>query len=217
MAEIKFCGMTRPEDAALAAASGARYVGVVFAGGPRQVTPATAMRILESVPPGVGRAAVFGCELPRDIARTATDLGLAVVQLHADPTADDVSALRTEWPHGEIWAALRMNGTEVPSTAAELFAAADAVVLDARSDGSLGGTGITLPWERLAESVARVRHGARLVVAGGLRAENVGRAIRALAPDVVDVSSGVEAREGIKDPARMRAFLDAVEAAKRDT
>lgn len=214
MTEIKFCGMTRVEDASAAAALGARYVGVIFAGGPRQVSLAAAMQILESLSSGTSRAAVFAGDQPREIERRATSLGLGVVQLHADPRAADVDALRAVWGGGEIWAALRVSGTELPPHAAELFAAADAVVLDARSDGTLGGSGVTLPWERLAEPLSRARRGAKLVLAGGLRAGNVGQAIRCLAPDVVDVSSGVEAAVGIKDPARMRKFQDAVNMAE---
>ncbi|MDE3127877.1 MAG: phosphoribosylanthranilate isomerase [Gemmatimonadota bacterium] len=210
MPEIKFCGMTRPADARMAAELGAAYVGVVFAGGPRRQDDASAAAILAALPAGVTGAGVFGADPAPELARRASALGLGVVQLHGDPSPRDVRALRAGWK-GVIWAALRVRGTELPAMAGELFAVADAVVLDAKVEGALGGTGTTLPWRGLAAALAPVRaRGARLVLAGGLRPENVADAIRALAPDVVDVSSGIESTVGIKDPGRMRAFRDAV-------
>ncbi len=211
MVEIKFCGMTRPDDARAAAAAGARYVGVVFAGGPRSQNASRAAEILSGLPAGVDRVGVFGREPIELIAARARALNLTAIQLHGDPTVEVVDALRREWERA-IWVALRVAGTELPQRAGELFATADAVVLDAKVDGGLGGTGVALSWEALAGPVAGVRSGgrARLVLAGGLRPENVARAVRALRPDVVDVSSGIESHVGIKDPARMHAFRDAV-------
>jgi phosphoribosylanthranilate isomerase len=90
---------------------------------------------------------------------------------------------------------------------------ADALVLDAKVPGQLGGTGVALDWAALANDVSawRAAHpGVRLVLAGGLTPENVQRAIGLLGPDVVDVSSGVESAPGIKDPERLQAFVDAV-------
>jgi phosphoribosylanthranilate isomerase len=88
------------------------------------------------------------------------------------------------------------------------------VVLDAHVEGVLGGTGRTLDWQGVAAATADLRgRGAMLVLAGGLRAQNVGAAIRMLAPDVVDVSSGVEQAPGIKDHQQMHAFADAVREA----
>ena len=91
-----------------------------------------------------------------------------------------------------------------------LFGEADAVLLDARVEGQLGGSGVVVAWERIAVSVGAVRAGGRLVLAGGLTPENVGLALAALEPDVVDVSSGVESAPGIKDHLRMEAFVRSV-------
>jgi phosphoribosylanthranilate isomerase len=111
-----------------------------------------------------------------------------------------------------VWAALRVNGGGVPTNAAELFDTADAIVLDARVDGKLGGTGVALAWDALAPTLAPMRgRRARLVLAGGLSPGNVATAIAAVRPDVVDVSSGVESAVGEKDHGRMRAFRDAVQ------
>jgi phosphoribosylanthranilate isomerase len=208
--EIKFCGMTRAEDARHAANLGARYVGVIFAGGPRGLTPDAARRVLASVPDTVGRVGVFGTLSADEIASRADWLDLDVVQLHGDPDADLIEELRGEWD-GEVWAVQRVEGTTLPDEAQELFDTADGVVLDARVAGKLGGTGVSLPWHALRDSVDAYRgQRARVILAGGLRPENVAAAIEALHPDVVDVSSGVEAGVGVKDHARMRAFRDAV-------
>ncbi len=211
MVEIKFCGMTRAEDAREAAAAGARYVGVVFAGGPRRQDESRAATIFSALPPGVDRVGVFGREPSGVIAARARALGLGAIQLHGDATAEDVASLRRDWERA-IWVVLRVAGTELPVRSGELFATADAVVLDAKVEGALGGTGVALSWEALSGPVAAVRSGGRagLVLAGGLRPENVARAVTALRPDIVDVSSGIESQVGIKDPARMRAFRDAV-------
>lgn len=212
MVEIKFCGMTRPEDAAYAASLGARYVGVIFAESPRQLANDRARAVLAPVPMGISRVGVFGDTKPEQIADRAQALGLDVVQLHGDPKPRTIARVRRRW-RGQVWAVQRIGEAVVPATAIDLFDAADGVVLDARVTGQLGGTGVALPWEELADRIAGFRsHRSRLVLAGGLTPENVARAIDALGPDAVDVSSGVESDVGIKDHARMRAFRDAVHA-----
>jgi phosphoribosylanthranilate isomerase len=199
--------MTRPVDAALAAEIGATYVGVVFADGPRRVTPAQARLILDSAGK-VRRAGVFGTNSPDEIARVSEEARLDVVQLHADPTTEDVRAVRKRF-NGEVWAAIRISGSHIPRDAELLFDAADGVVLDARSEKGLGGTGQALPWNDLALDLARDRGSSAVILAGGLKPDNVASAIRTLAPDVVDVSSGIEISPGVKDPWLMREFYAA--------
>ena len=208
LAKVKFCGMTRPQDAALAAEIGASYVGVVFADGPRRVDPPTGGRILDAAGNGVKRVGGFGTNDPEEVSRAAAAARLDVVQLHADPSSADVKAIRQKF-RGEIWAAIRIAGTHIPGDAELLFDTADAIVLDARSDKRLGGSGQALPWNELAADLARDRGSSAVVLAGGLKPENVAGAIRTLGPDVVDVSSGVESSPGIKDPWLMREFYAA--------
>jgi len=214
MAEVKFCGLTRPQDADEAVRSGATHLGVILASGPRLVDPATAVTIFSEVPRRVLRVGVFGGGSPAEIADRAHDAGIDIIQLHADPNADTVREMRAAFG-GSVWAALRVTGDTLPTTAAALFTVADAVVLDARVDHALGGTGIALPWERLAAPLAALRGRARLVLAGGLTPANVARAVAILHPDIVDVSSGVESSPGIKDHAMMRAFIGAVGSTPR--
>src|SRR5881394_2687426 len=94
LAKVKFCGMTRPQDAALAAEIGANYVGVIFANGARKVTVDQAREILDAAGPSVRHVGVFGTNDPDEIVGVAEELGLHVVQLHADPGSSAVEALR---------------------------------------------------------------------------------------------------------------------------
>jgi phosphoribosylanthranilate isomerase len=208
LAKVKFCGMTRPEDAALAAEIGATYIGVVFADGPRRVSPAQGRKILDAAGAKVKRVGVFGTNEPDEIERASEEAHLDVVQLHADPTSSDVETVRGKF-RGEVWAAIRIAGAHIPAYAELLFDKADAIVLDARTGPRLGGTGHALPWNELAVDLALDRGGCAVVLAGGLTPYNVVSAIRTLAPDVVDVSSGVESAPGIKDPWLMREFYAA--------
>lgn len=208
-AAVKFCGLTRLEDARAAARLGAAYAGVIFAGGPRLVTPARAREILGAAGPQVRHVGVFGAATPDEIARVADEASLDLVQLHADPTPDDVRAVR-ERTGRAVWAVARVAGAELPASLADLFAEADAVLLDARVAGALGGAGVAFDWEAVAGAIGAMRGTTPLVLAGGLTPERVGAAVEALRPAVVDVSSGVEREAGVKDHARMEAFVRAL-------
>ena len=207
--DLKFCGMTREVDVAHAVSLGSAYVGVIFAESPRRLEPAVARAVLA---PGRGRAkaaGVFGPASVETIASVAAEAALDVVQLHGDPSPAMIDQMRLVFG-GEVWAVIRIAGSDLPADAAALIAVADAVVLDAKVPGRLGGTGTAFDWEGVATALDRERDRGRIVLAGGLNPENVSRAVRIVAPDIVDVSSGVESAPGIKDHARMRAFGDAV-------
>jgi phosphoribosylanthranilate isomerase len=211
-ADIKFCGMTRAADVAEAAALGAEYVGVIFAGGPRHQSVETAMRILGDAPPTLKRVGVVSTQTVAEIAELVRVLALHAVQLHADSAPNRIREVRNA-TGVDTWAVLRLSGATLPATFHEVAAVADAIVLDAHAPGGLGGSGLKLPWSRLARALESERGQTKLVLAGGLRPENVGDAIATIEPDVVDVSSGVESAPGIKDHERMRAFRDAVQRA----
>lgn len=207
---IKFCGVTRREDAATAAGLGAAYVGSIFAPGARCVSPEKAAEIW-SAASQLKKVGVFGLASVDEILAAAGRSGLDVIQLHAHLAGGTIEKLRARY-RGEIWAVLRVREACALSITGE-SSAADAILVDSYSESGLGGTGRTFDWEREAEAIHRLRENKPLIVAGGLDAGNVGAAIRALSPDVVDVSSGVESSPGVKDHARMRAFADAVAAA----
>ena len=207
--ELKFCGLTRETDAAFAASLGASYVGVIFAESPRRVEPVNASAVFG---PARGRAkavGVFGPATVETVADIAAEAALDVVQLHGDPSAGIVERIRPFFA-GEVWAVIRIAGAEMPAEALALMTVADAVVLDAKVADRLGGTGTAFDWEGVARTLDRQRIRSRIVLAGGLNPDNVAHAVRIVAPDIVDVSSGVESAPGIKDHARMRAFGDAV-------
>jgi phosphoribosylanthranilate isomerase len=206
--EVKFCGLTRREDVVWAVTLGAEYVGAIFAGGPRMRTVDEAAALFRDVPPEVGRVGVFAADDPARIGAVARAVGLTVVQLHGDPGAADIRAVRAHFD-GEVWGVIRTEGARLPDDADALFEAADAVLLDAKVAGQMGGTGVTLDWAALARTLDERRGGTPVVLAGGLAAANVAEAVRLVAPQVVDVSSGVESAPGIKDHEKMRAFLDA--------
>lgn len=210
--EIKFCGLTRREDAAEAARLGASYAGVIFAGGPRLIGVERAREVLADVSGTMRRVGVFGEQPVEEIRAVATELALDVVQLHRLGGEATIEEVRRGGFSGEIWAVVRIANGVLPDSLEPLLAESDAVLLDPLVEGRLGGTGVPLPWEALARPLADIRRrtAGRVVLAGGLRPGNVAEAIAMLAPDVVDVSSGVESAPGVKDHARMRAFRDAV-------
>lgn len=202
--QIKFCGLTRAVDVAAAESVGATYVGVILAGGLRNRTPEQAAALFQGVT-SARRVGVVGAAAAASTGAARLD----VMQLHGDPDAATVAAARAARVP-EIWAVLRIDGAELPESAAELFQQADAVVLDTRSAGGLGGTGRTFDWQAVAARITGMPRTAKLVLAGGLNPENVVEAIRCLRPDIVDVSSGVEVAPGVKDPILMSRFAEAV-------
>jgi phosphoribosylanthranilate isomerase len=211
--EVKFCGLARRVDAQLGARLGARYLGVVFAGGPRRQTVQGALDVYVGCGPDARRVGVFGHQSVSEIRMIADQVGLDVLQLHGDPDPEFVADVRNATTR-EIWSVIRMETAELPAHAAELFAISDGVLLDAKVEGRFGGTGVALAWDALAESLRTLRGSTRVILAGGLTPTNVARAIAFLGPDVVDVSSGIEEAPGVKSPAAMRNFLRAVRQAQ---
>jgi phosphoribosylanthranilate isomerase len=207
MVEVKICGLTRAVDAELADAAGAAYLGVIFAGGPRERTPLEARATLS------GRRArkvgVFAKQSAAEIGDISSTVGLDVVQVHGASDPERIRELRAATGL-EIWAVVRTPDGVLGEDAEALAEAADALVVDALVKGRLGGTGVAVPWGALGESLDAMESGHRIVLAGGLTPENVTEAISYVSPMVVDVSSGVESAPGIKDHARIRAFVAAV-------
>ena len=205
--------MTRAVDVAEATALGADYVGVIFAGGPRHQSVESAAGVVGAAPPAVKRVGVVSTQTIDEIVDLVRVLGLHAVQLHADPASSRIRDVKAA-TGVEVWPVMRLSGATLPATFRQVAAVADAIVLDARAPNGLGGSGVRLAWSELAVALRAERGQTRLVLAGGLRAENVGDAIASIQPDIVDVSSGIESAPGIKDHERMRAFRDAVKRAE---
>ena len=205
-AEVKICGLTRSIDAEFADAAGASYLGVIFAGGPRERSPADARAVLS------GRRArkvgVFAAQSPSEISEIASVVGLDVVQLHGGADVERIAEVRAATGL-EVWAVVRTSTGLLTDEHERVADAADALVVDALVPGQLGGTGVALPWLELGESLDAMASGHRIVLAGGLTPDNVAEAIDYVSPMVVDVSSGVESSPGIKDQKLVRAFIAA--------
>ncbi|MES2305951.1 MAG: phosphoribosylanthranilate isomerase [Gemmatimonadota bacterium] len=209
--DAKICGLTRPADAELAARQGAWRLGVIFAGGPREVTASQAREIVAAA----GAVPVLGVFADREfeaILDIVAEAGLAGVQLHG--ASDPAVAARFRATGLEVWRVAAVE-TEAGLAAllAERAAAADALLVEPRHPDGLGGKGIALPMS-LAIAARRAAPGARFVLAGGLAPENVAEAIRLVGPDAVDVSSGVESAPGRKDAERLIRFLEMVRDAR---
>lgn len=209
--EAKICGLTRPEDAAFAARHGAWRLGVIFAGGPRLITAARAREIVVAAG-AVPVLGVFGPQPVQTMLETIELSGVAGAQLHGEHPRAVGAALRA---HGfEVWRVVAVTaGTDLARVLAAAAADADALLVEAQSPGGSGGKGIAIPLE-IARSARVAAPPIRFVLAGGLTADSVGAAIRAVGPDVVDVSSGIEESAGVKDHALLARFLENVFAAR---
>lgn len=212
MADIKFCGLTRPEDARAAQAAGAIFGGVILAdGSPRRVQAEDVVRIFEGL--HLRRCGVFVNSDFETIPAAVDAMALEVVQLHGDEAPQLPRRLRAELGI-EVWKALWPRTGEEFVEGLERFAdAVDGVLLDGWSKSARGGTGTPFPWEEIAHFRDRVPDTLRFVVAGGLTPANVAQAMALLDPDAVDVSSGVESSPGKKDPHLIDEFAGAVRSA----
>jgi len=198
---VKVCGLTRAEDALLAAALGADALGFVFwTGSPRCAAVEEVRRIVRQLPPFVATVGVFVNEGPERVLEIASTVPLTAVQFHGDEADDLVAAFP--------WRTLRAVDPDAAGGAARLARLPPhvTVLLDAHDPVKRGGTGRSIDWS----SAARAAVTRPIVLAGGLRPENVGDAVTSVRPWGVDVSSGVEARPGVKDAGRLRDFFESV-------
>jgi phosphoribosylanthranilate isomerase len=201
MTKVKICGITNPEDARLAAGSGADAIGLVFAESPRKVSVEEAWEIGTALPDGVLKVGVFVDEEPAEILRIAAGVGLDYAQLHGDETPEVVAAVREVGL--KVIKALRMR--EVVSLEMLKYFEADLFLLDAYSEKLRGGTGERFDWE-LAKSL---KGRDNILVSGGLTPENVREAVRFFEPYGVDASSSLEDAPGKKNAERVRRFVSA--------
>ena len=202
----KICGLTRAQDAAVAVAAGADYLGVVFAGGPRQATPQAAAEV-RAAASGVTVFGVFGEQAVDEILRISGAARLGGAQLHGTYRPEDASRLRAEGL--QVWRVARLAGFDDLGLLREFAMEADAVLVEPRAAHATGGTGIALDHALAHEARTRLAD-VTMVLAGGLTPETVAAAVTLVRPDIVDVSSGVERLPGIKDPHKIARFLEAV-------
>jgi phosphoribosylanthranilate isomerase len=225
MTWIKICGITNLEDALVAVDAGADALGFVFyEKSPRKVAPRTVAEICRRVPDTIERVGVFVESSPAHVTekkRIVQEAGLTAIQVHQfQPTPsvkslDELVAVGVKvfvaWPadfvsHGQ------MGGFRWRSKAKGKVSA---IFLDSGTRKIPGGTGRTFDWKKAAPVLTALNGDFNFVIAGGLLPDNVAESLQLMHPYGVDVSSGVEARPGKKDPEKVRAFVQAVRAADR--
>ncbi|MEB6592514.1 MULTISPECIES: phosphoribosylanthranilate isomerase [Pseudomonas] len=200
----KICGITRIEDALAAVEAGADAIGFVFyANSPRAVDVRQARAIIAELPPFVSTVGLFvnasRCELNEILEVVPLDL----LQFHGDETPQDCEGYHRPWIK-----ALRVRPGDDLEAACQLYAGARGMLLDTYVPGVPGGTGEAFDWSLVPAHLSKP-----IILAGGLSADNVGQAIAQVRPYAVDVSGGVEQAKGIKDAAKIEAFMRAVKQA----
>jgi len=200
MVRIKVCGITSLDDALAAVDAGADAIGFVFYEGSRRyIPPREAGKITAALPPFVATVGVFVNRTPEEISASVRESGVGVVQLHGDETPETAS--RIPFP---LIKAIRVAGSIDPAEV-ELYPV-QAILFDKRSDDMYGGTGKSFDWSILRG----VNFGKKVILSGGLSAENVEEAVGIVRPYAVDVSSGVEDSPGRKNHLKIRQFIQAV-------
>ena len=223
---VKICANTTVEDAALAAELGADAVGFVFAKSKRRVTPIQVAAITAALPIDVERIGVFDSHNADEIAAVASSAGLSGVQLHGGYDEPLIRQLRRVLaPNVTIVQALHWSVTADGAEAADTLAVElerisqlgliQRVLVDSKLNGATGGTGVSFDWTKARQVFASAQPTLQLILAGGLKPENVAEAIDQLHPWGVDVASGVEAEVGRKDPGRMAQFIRTARSARK--
>jgi len=205
---VKICGVMTVEDALVAGEAGVDAVGCLVGlnhPSPDQVTSATARAVFSVLPPFVSRVLVTHKATLGEVSDLVRETGATVVQLHGDFPLVAIPALREALPYLSIVKCVHVTGDESVAAAGAAARVADAVLLDTKVRGRIGGTGKVHDWSISARIVASSAK--PVILAGGLNAENVAEAIARVLPYGVDTNSGTRATGGTKDHAKIRAFV----------
>jgi len=201
---IKICGITRVEDGIAAARLGADAIGLVFwAKSPRAVAIEQAAQICRALPPFVATVGLFVDAEPVWVEQVVSEVPLSLLQFHGDESPAYCEQFKRPYLK-----AVRMRDGIDALALRDQYASARALLLDTYRPGTPGGTGAVFDWERVPPQLAP-----QIVLAGGLTSDNVGSAVQQVRPWAVDTSGGVESSPGVKDSARIAAFIAAVRAA----
>lgn len=222
MTWVKICGITNLEDARHAVEAGADALGFVFyEKSPRKAEVGTAREIIRELPDDIEKVGVFVDHEPEQVREIVLQTGLTAVQLHGKRLLERVwsEKLPVEQSLGVRKMIPVIPGDSLKDRGVLISEGAHdkvfALLFDSQSNGNMGGTGTTFDWRGTRAMVQVISLKIPVIVAGGLTALNVAEAIRLLQPFGVDVSSGVEARPGKKDPAKVNAFIQAVRGTNR--
>ena len=198
---IKFCGMTRYQDVQSAVSLGVDALGFVFVeSSARNIDIETAVRLTKDIPPFIVKVGLFMNAQASEVKKIINKVNLNLLQFHGDeeePFCDqfDMPYLKS----------VPMVSTSSLDEFCHGYKSATGFLLDSHTKGEMGGSGKTFAWSKLSKNIDKP-----IILAGGLRPDNVAEAIRIVRPYAVDVSSGIEASKGIKDPAKMEQFIKEV-------
>ena len=202
---IKICGITRAEDALIAANAGADAIGLVFyPKSPRAVTIEQAQAICAVLPPFISVVALFVDAEHFEIEDVLAAVPVDLLQFHGSETPAQCQAFTTPYIK-----AIRMKEDADLADAVREYTTARGLLVDTYDPNEAGGTGEVFDWERVPDGLDKP-----IILAGGLEPDNVGAAIQQMNPYAVDVSSGVEISKGVKDAEKIRAFVTAVNTAQ---
>jgi phosphoribosylanthranilate isomerase len=205
---VKICGITNAADAHAAIDAGADQLGFNFyTKTPRHISEVEAAKICPQLPGKVKAVGIFVNTSPADILALQKSLKLDAAQLHGDETPEETAEIARTL---QVIKAFRID-SDFPLATLDEYPDVFAYLLDAGDTGQYGGTGRTTDWDVARR--AAVQH--RIILAGGLKVENVAAAVRIVRPYGVDVASGVESKPGKKDHGRLREFIQEVRRAER--
>jgi phosphoribosylanthranilate isomerase len=205
MTAIKICGITRTQDALAAAHCGANAIGMVFyAQSPRYVTPSRAAELIRALPPFVTSVGLFVDAAASEVTQMLAQARVDLLQFHGAESPQYCRQFGVPY----LKAVRVRPGVDLLQYARD-YPDAKALLLDAYVEGMHGGTGAVFDWALIPKTLSLP-----VVLSGGLTPENVAAAVRAVRPWAVDVSSGVEQSKGIKDAAKIAAFVTGVRNAE---
>jgi len=200
---VKICGITRPQDAAVAVQYGADAIGLVFYDkSPRAVDVEQAQQIVKQIPAFVSTVALFVNADPGYIKQVLNTVNIDLIQFHGDETAEECGLYSKRYIK-----AVRMHDDMDLHQQCQRYVNASALLVDSYHPGIAGGTGAVFDWGRIPGDL-----GLPLILAGGLQAENIRQAVDEVKPYAVDVSSGVEFDKGLKDEALINAFMRGIDS-----
>ena len=208
---IKLCGLSKSEDVRTAVLAGADAIGLVFyEKSPRYIAPEAAAQLIADIPPFITTVGLFVNASPEEVAKVVAIAPVSMLQFHGDETLEQCCRA-AEAANRPFMRAIRvkpeMNGADLLKYDQEFRAASPlfvSLLLDTWVD-SYGGSGKAFDWSLIPEELAH-----RVVLSGGLNAQNVADAVARIHPYAVDVSSGIERSKGVKDASMMREFVQAV-------
>jgi phosphoribosylanthranilate isomerase len=202
--KIKVCGLTREQDVELAASLGAWALGFIFyKKSPRAISSAQARTLIRNLKADIRKVGVFVNDSLDSIQDTVETSGINTVQLHGDESVEFCKALKNRIPQVDLIKAFRPRTSEELEAIRSYMSLTQGILIDSFSESAHGGTGFTSDWNLAVQAKAY----GPVILAGGLRPENVQAAVSAVRPEALDVSSGLETSPGIKSEQQMRLFF----------